>query len=137
MTERRAASQAQAFLSVGSGDAVALNAAAGRAQLQAAFPRRKQERTLPGGTVVQLPMTIREGRTSFVALRTVAMDQLFCGANQQNGQLTLRPQGTAPGLPQRDVPVVIQTRLAITGGGLAVWSVTLTKSGDDKITQQS
>ena len=108
---------------------MALDAAAGRAQLVTAFARRKAERTLPNGKVVQLPFTIRDGRVGFAVLRTVAVDQLLCGANQQHGELTIHRLGTGAGLPQRVAPVVIQTTLTILGGGLAAWTVLLVLAG--------
>ena len=136
MTERRASSAARVMLSVAGGAAVALDAAVGRAQLVTAFARRKAERTLPGGAVVQLPFTIRDGRVSCAVLRTVDADRLLCGANQQYGELTIHRLGTAAGRPQRVAPVVIQTTLVITGGGLAVWTVTLTLAGSVDDTAQ-
>jgi len=129
MAERRAGTSAEISLAVGSGAAVALNAAVGRADLERAFPLRVVQRNLPDGSDVSLPLSIRDGTFSFTVLRTVEADKLLCGANQKLGTATLRPQGTGKGLPQRVAPVVITTAFTATGGQLATWRLTLTLNG--------
>ena len=127
--ERRSGASSRAALQVGSDAFVDHDGAAGRAALSSVFPLDKTERTLPDGYTVVLKRLIRRGTIGWKSVRTVVMDQQLCGANQQTGTLRLRPYGAGAGLPERSVPVTIQTTLTITNDGPCEWSVTVKAAG--------
>ena len=127
MAERRPGGAAEITLTVGT-TSLPLDETAGRSDLVTGFARRTQDRTLPGGIAVTLPLTVRDGTITCIVLRTRTTDQL-CGWNQQRGTLRLRPEGTGSGLPERSLPVVVQTTLTVVSEGLSAWRIQMRAAG--------
>ena len=135
MAERRPGGAAEITLTVGT-TSLPLDETAGRSDLVTGFARRTQDRTLPGGIAVTLPLTVRDGTITCTVLRTRTTDQL-CGWNQQRGTLRIRSQGTGSGLPQRSLPVLVQTTLTVVQEGLSAWRVQMRATGALDDTPQS